>query len=82
MWQKTLTWKWSVLKTLNITNHHEWRGDVYLPKNLNGAPQIENKEHNWLVVHFLQTSKNNEEDKIPSNHLVENETPKKQIKIN
>lgn len=42
---------------------------AYPPDNLNGAPQIENKEHNWFVVHFLQATKNDEEDKIPSNHL-------------
>lgn len=48
--------------------------DAYLPKNLNGAPQIENKEHNWLVVHFFQTTKNDEEDKIPSNHLVKEQS--------
>lgn len=47
------------------------KANAYSPKNLNGAPQIENEEHNWLVVHFLHTSKNDEEDKIPSNHLVE-----------
>ena len=47
----------------------------HLPKNLNGAPQIENEEHNWLVVHFLQTTKNDEEDKIPSDHLGENQNP-------
>lgn len=41
------------------------------PENLNGAPQIKNKEHDWLVVHFLHASKNDEEDKIPSNHLEE-----------
>lgn len=54
-------------------------GDAYryLPKNLNGAPQIENEEHNWLVVHFLQTTKNDEEDKIPSNQLVKEQNPQK-----
>lgn len=39
------------------------------PNDLNGAPQIEDEEHNGLVVHFLQTSKNNEENKIPSHNL-------------
>lgn len=45
--------------------------NAYPPDNLNGTPQIENKEHNWFVVHFLQATKNDEEDKIPSNHLEE-----------
>lgn len=27
--------------------------DAYLPKNLNGAPQIEHEEHNRLIVHSL-----------------------------
>lgn len=39
------------------------------PHNLDGAPQIENKEHNCFVVHFLQATENDEEDEIPSNHL-------------
>lgn len=54
----------------------------YLPKNLNGAPQIENEEHNRLVVHFLQTTKNDEEDKIPSNYLVKEQNPQKHLLIN
>lgn len=29
-------------------------------------------KHSWFVVHFLQATKNDEEDKIPSNHLEEN----------
>ena len=41
-----------------------------LPKYLDGAPQIENEEHNRPVMHFLQATENDEEDKIPSNHLV------------
>lgn len=41
----------------------------YLPNNLNSAPQIEDKEHNRLVVHFLQTSKNDEEDEVSSHNL-------------
>lgn len=41
------------------------------PENLNGAPQIKNKEHDWLVVHFLHASKNDEEDEIPPNDLKE-----------
>lgn len=41
----------------------------YLPNNLNSTPKIEDKEHNRLVVHFLQTSKNDEEDKVPSHNL-------------
>lgn len=49
--------------------------DGHLPKNLNGAPQIENEEHNWPIVHFLQTTKNDEEDKIPSNNLGEKQNP-------
>lgn len=44
--------------------------DAYLPKNLNSAPQIENEEDNWLVVHLLQATKNDEENKIPSDHLM------------
>lgn len=42
---------------------------AHSPNNLNGAPQIEDEEHDGLVVHFLQTSKNNEENKIPSHNL-------------
>lgn len=45
--------------------------NAYPPDDLSGAPQIENKEHNWFVVHFLQATKNNEKDKISSNHLKE-----------
>lgn len=45
--------------------------NAYPPDNLNGAPQIENKERNWFVLHFLQATKNDEEDKIPSKHLEE-----------
>lgn len=41
-----------------------------LPKDLDGTPQIENEEHNRPVMHFLQATENDEEDKIPSNHLV------------
>lgn len=51
------------------------KADACLPKNLNGAPQVENEEHNWLVMHFSQTTKNYEEDKIPSNHLVKEQNP-------
>lgn len=43
--------------------------DVHLPEDLNGAPQIKNEEHDWTMVHFFQTTKDDEEDKIPSNHL-------------
>lgn len=43
----------------------------YPPDNLNGAPEIENKEHNWFAVHFLQATKNDKEDEIPSKHLEE-----------
>lgn len=53
-----------------MTVYCKQQENAYLPKNLNSTPQIENKEHNWLVVHFLQTTKNDEEDKIPSDHLV------------
>lgn len=54
--------------------------DAYLPKNLNCAPQIENEEHNWLVVHFLQTTKNDEEDKISSNHLGKEQNPQQHFR--
>lgn len=45
------------------------KGKAHSPNNLDGAPQIEDEEHNRLLVHFLQTSKNNEENKIPSHNL-------------
>lgn len=32
-------------------------------------------------MHFLQTTKNDEEDKIPSNHLAEEQNPQKQFNI-
>lgn len=48
-----------------------WTTNAYSPNNLNCTPQIENKEDNWLSVHFFHTTKNDEEDKIPSNHLEE-----------
>lgn len=42
---------------------------AYSPHNLNGAPQIEDEEHDRLVVHLLQASEDNEENKIPSHNL-------------
>lgn len=59
--------RYQMLKTICFTNIPF--PNTYSPENLNGTPRIKNKEHNWLVVHFLHTSKNDEEDKIPSNHL-------------
>lgn len=56
------------------------KANSYSPKNLNGTPQIENEEHNWLALHFLHTTKNDEEDKIPSNHLVEEHLFEKQLR--
>lgn len=56
-----------------FTNHDD--ADAYLPHNLNGTPQIEDEEHNRPVVHFFQTTKNDEEDKIPSNHLIREQNP-------
>lgn len=51
----------------SVTNNE---ADAWLPKNLNGAPQIENEKHHWLVLHFFHGTKNDEQDEIPSNHLV------------
>lgn len=45
------------------------KANPHSPKNLNGAPQIKNKEHDWLIVHFLHATKNDEEDKVSPNHL-------------
>lgn len=39
------------------------------PEDLNGAPQVEDKEDNRSVLHFLQTSKDHEENDIPASHL-------------
>ena len=72
------TWKETSAFTSSneVTVHHD-DADAYLPHNLNGTPQIEDEEHNGPVVHFFQTTKNNEEDKIPSNHLIREQNPSK-----
>ena len=40
------------------------------PEDLDGAPQVEHKEHHRLALHLLQTTEDDKENNVSARHLL------------
>ena len=55
-----------------LKNTPEWEresGQECGPEDLDGAPQVEHKEHHGLALHLLQTAEDDKENNVSARHL-------------